>query len=65
MENENKPVAEVTQYNGNVFMTLGVCMKALKRADLRDQAKEMGDRVMKSEDYDESLSIMGEYCDLE
>ena len=61
---ENKIVAKVIGENANVFVTLGICSQALKRANLRDEAKEMRDKVFKAGSYDEALDIMMEYCDL-
>jgi hypothetical protein len=60
-----KPVAKVIGEDGNVFNLIGICMKALKRAGQSEKAKEMQERIFKAGSYDEALSIMGEYCDLQ
>lgn len=59
-----KPKAKVIGENGNVFVTLGICSKSLKKNGQHEQAKEMTDRVFNSGSYDEALQIMMEYCEL-
>lgn len=61
----DKPKAKVVGADGNVFNLIGICSKALKRAGLPEQAKEMSEKIFKCGSYEEALSIMGEYCDLE
>jgi len=61
----NKPIAKVVGENGNVFVTLGICSKALQKAGLSDEAKEMREKVFKAGSYDEALSIMMEYVEME
>jgi hypothetical protein len=60
-----KPKAKVIGQDGNVFNLLGICTKALKKAELREEAKELQEKVFKSQSYSEALSIMGEYCELQ
>lgn len=65
MKNQTKkPKAKVTGSSSNVFITLGICIKALKNAGLNEQSKEMNDRVWEAKNYNEALKIMGEYCEL-
>lgn len=59
-----KPQAKVIGEDGNVFVLMGICSKALKRANQADKAKEMSEKIFNAGDYDESLRIMGEYCEL-
>lgn len=60
----SKPVAKLVGQDGNVFNLIGICTKALKRAGLYDQAKEMQEKCFQAESYHHAISIMGEYCDL-
>jgi len=60
-----KPTAKLIGADGNVFNLLGVCKGALSRAGMRDKAEEMQKRVFASGSYDEALSIMMEYVDVE
>lgn len=65
MENSvEKPVAKVTGEDGNVFVTIGICTKVLKKAGKEDKANELTDRCFAAESYEEALAIMGEYCEL-
>ena len=65
MENTTKPTDKVVGENGNVYVTLGICQRAMRKAGLNEASKEMVDRVFKAQDYDEALCIMMEYCELE
>lgn len=60
-----KPKAKVVGEDGNVFSTLGICSKALKKAGLVEEAKEMRNKVFSSGSYDEALQIMMKYVDME
>jgi hypothetical protein len=59
-----KPIAKVTGFDSNVFVTLGICCKVLKRENLKEQEAEMRERVFKSASYEEAIQIMSEYCKL-
>jgi hypothetical protein len=61
----SKPTAKVIGQDGNVFVTLGICSSALKKVGQHQESKEMTEKVFSSGSYDEALSIMMEYCDLE
>ena len=61
-KNDKKPTAKVIGEDGNVFNTLAICSKALKRDGQHDKAKEMSDRVFDAENYQQALNIMQEYC---
>lgn len=64
-ETQTKPKAKVTGENANVFNTLAICTLALKKAGQRDKITELTEKVFASGSYEEALSIMGEYCELE
>jgi hypothetical protein len=58
---DQRPTVKLVGEDGNVFALLGSASRALKRAGLRDKAKEMTDRVMNSDSYEQALRIMLEY----
>lgn len=60
-----KPVAKLLGQNGNVFNLLAICTIALKEAGLKEQAKELQDKVYASGSYDEALQLMMQYCEVE
>jgi len=61
----SKPKAKVVGQDGNVFNLIGICAKALKKANQADKAEEMQGKIFNCGSYDEALVIMAEYCDLE
>ena len=60
-----KPVAKCVGENGNVFNIVGICARALKRANQNEKVVEMQNRVFASGSYKEALAIMMEYVDME
>ncbi len=64
METNSKPKAKVTGADSNVFVTLGICSGALRRAGMSDKATEMATKVFEAENYEQAISIMSEYCEL-
>ncbi len=66
IENESKkPIAKVIGKDGNVFVILGICVKALSNAGQKENAKKLTEKVFKADSYDDALIIMAEYCDLQ
>ena len=59
-----KPRAKLIGADSNVFNLLGIASKALKRAGLGDEAREMQERVFKAASFDEALSVITEYVDV-
>ena len=59
-----KPRCQFVGEDGNVFVLIGKASKTLKRAGLPDKAREMQERVTKSQSYHEALAIMGEYVEI-
>jgi len=59
-----KPECNLIGQDGNIFNLIGIARKALKRAGLDDQAKEMQERCFKAESYDEALRIIMEYVEV-
>ena len=64
-ETTEKPKAKVIGENANVFNLLAICTLALKRAGQREKVAEITEKVFVCGSYDEALTIMGEYCELE
>lgn len=60
-----KPKAKLIGADGNVFNLIGIASRSLKRAGQNDKATEMSERVMNSASYDEALSIIMEYVEVE
>lgn len=60
-----KPKAKLIGADGNVFNLIGIASRSLKRAGQNDKATEMSKRVMNSGSYDEALSIIMEYVEVE
>jgi hypothetical protein len=60
-----KPVVKLIGLDSNVFVLLGACTTALKRAGQREQADELIRKVMSAPSYDHALALMMEYCDVE
>jgi hypothetical protein len=59
-----KPDCELIGEDGNIFNLLGIASRTLKRNGMRDEAKEMNDRVLNSGSYDEALGIIGDYVNI-
>ena len=61
-----KPEMELVGHDGNIFAVLGRTSNLLKQAGMRDEAKEMCDRVTNgAKSYDEALLIVSEYVQTE
>ena len=53
-----------TTTDGNIFNLLGIASRTLREHGLKEQAKEMSDRVFASGSYGEALCIIGEYVNI-
>lgn len=60
-----KPKCKLIGQDGNIFNLIGIASRSLRHAGLADKAKEMSDKVMKSQSYSEALSIIMEYVEVE
>lgn len=60
-----KPAVTLIGEDGNIFNLVGIASKALKKAGKPEQAKEMTAKVFASDSYDEALTIIGQYCDIQ
>jgi hypothetical protein len=60
-----KPKCKLTGENGNVFNLISLAKKALIKEKLADKAKEMSKRAIMARSYDDALTIIQEYVDIE
>ena len=63
-EEPGKPDCALIGQDGNVFNLVGIAARTLREHGLKDQAKEMTDRVFASGSYGEALCIIGEYVNI-
>lgn len=61
----DKPKCKLIGEDGNIFNLMGIASRTLKRAGLEEEAKEMVDRIFKSESYDRALQIIMDYVEVE
>lgn len=59
-----KPKCALIGEDGNIFNLMGIASRTLKNNGLREEAKEMCDRITSSGSYHEALGIIGEYVDI-
>ena len=59
-----KPKCKLTGVDGNIFTLVGVARDALGKAKMKNEAKEMSDKVSKAKSYDEALCIIADYVDV-
>lgn len=62
---EFKPKAKLVGEDGNVFNLVVIARRALIRAWMIEEAKEMQDKVFKSVDYYNALNTIMDYVDVE
>lgn len=60
-----KPKCELIGKNGNVFNLVSIARRTLERNGQKKQGQEMFSKVMASGSYDEALSIIGQYVEIE
>ena len=63
-QSRRKPDCELIGQDGNIFNLIGIASRTLKRNNMHDEAKEMSDRVLQSESYEEALGIIGDYVNI-
>ena len=59
-----KPHCSLENVDGNIFSVMGAASKALRRAGMADETKEMCEKVTHSGDYYQALGIIMEYVDI-
>lgn len=60
-----KPKVKLVGVDGNIFNLICIAWRSLRIAGQNDKATEMSKRVMNSGSYDEALSIIMEYVEVE
>lgn len=60
----DKPKVQLSGTDGNVFALLGICIKALRKAGLPEEANSLREKVTASKSYDEALMHMMDSCDV-
>ncbi len=59
-----KPEVQLIGRDGNVFLLLGACVKALRKEGLNKEKIEMQQKVFKALSYGNVLRIMNDYVDI-
>jgi len=65
MASNKKPKVKLVGEDGNVFNLIAICSRALGKVGQGEKSKEMRKRVFECGSYDEALTIMMEYCEIE
>lgn len=64
--NHMKPKCRLVGEDGNIFHLMGLASKALKEAGLRDESREMTQRITSgAQSYEEAIAIIMEYVDVD
>ncbi|TCK89047.1 hypothetical protein EDC19_2461 [Natranaerovirga hydrolytica] len=63
-DQKEKPDCALIGQNSNIFNLMGIASQTLKKNGLREQAKEMKERITISGSYDEALGIIEEYVNI-
>lgn len=61
---KEKPNCPLIGQDGNIFSLMGIASSTLKQHGLKEEAKEMCSRITSSGNYNEALSIIGEYVNI-
>lgn len=59
-----KPDCQLIGQDGNIFNLMGIASNTLKKNGMREEAKEMQERITSSGSYNEALCIIGEYVSI-
>ena len=65
MTNFKKPACKLIGTDGNVFALIGKASRALNKAGYSEQSKEMSKKIFNAGSYEEALTIIGEYVEIE
>lgn len=61
---KTKPKCALIGEDGNIFNLMGTASRTLKRNGMREEAKEMCDKITKSRSYDQALAIISDYVEI-
>ena len=64
-EQVTKPVCKLIGADNNIFNLIVLATHSLSRAGMRDKVKPMSERCFNAQSYDEALSIIMEYVEVE
>lgn len=65
MNDTPKPNCELIGKDGNIFNLIGLAQRTLHEHGLDEQANELWTRInSEAEDYNQALSIIGEYVNI-
>jgi len=59
-----KPECKLIGEDGNVFAIIGTVSRTLKRAGLKEEAKEFVDKAFAAHSYDEVLCLCMDYVEV-
>lgn len=59
-----KPDCPLIGQDGDIFNLMGIASNTLKKNGMREEAKEMQERITSSGSYNEALCIIGEYVNI-
>ena len=60
-----KPECKLLGENGNIFNLAGITARCLRRAGLRDEAKEFAEKIVECNSYEEALQLIMEYVEVQ
>jgi len=63
-QKKQKPKCALIGQDSNIFNLIGIASRTLKQNNMREESKEMVNRVTSSHSYDEALSIIAEYVEI-
>ena len=63
-KDKEKPKCALIGQDGNIFNLVGIASRILKQNGMREEAKEMSNRVFSSHSYSEALNIIGDYVEI-
>lgn len=64
MKKNMKPKCNLIGEDGNIFNLAAIASKCLKKRGLNEEAKKMQAEIFKSQSYEEALSIIGNYVEI-
>ena len=59
-----KPAVKLIGTDGNAYLIIGACCKALRRAGMRNKAEELMHTALAASSYDNLLQICMDYVEI-
>ena len=63
--NSQKPICKLIGEDGNIFNLVSIVRRTLIKEGMKDKANELVSRLNECKDYDEALTLIQEYVDIE